>query len=66
MVYIYIYVIVISRYEHNIQVIAQVRGKAKVAGDDLDSMQVNQDITNFYPMQIGFQLIDLIGNNCMV
>ena len=58
-----VYVIVISRYEHDIQVIAQDRGEAEVAGDDLDIMRVNRDITNFYPMQIDFQLLDLIGNN---
>ena len=45
------------------QVIAQDRGKAKVTGDDLDIIQVNQDTTNFYPMQIDFQLVDLFGNN---
>ena len=59
----YVYVIAISRYEHDIQVIAQDRGEAEVTGDDLDIMRVNRDITNFYPMQIDFQLVDLIGNN---
>ena len=58
-----IYVIVKSRYEHDIQVIVQDRGKADVACDDLDIMQVNWDITNFYPMQIDFQLVNLNGNN---
>jgi hypothetical protein len=33
-------------------------------GDDLDIMRVNRDITNFYPMQIDFQLANLIDNNC--
>ena len=56
-------VIVISQYEHDIQVIAQDQGEAKVTGDDLDIMRVNCDITNSYPMQIAFQLVDLIGNN---
>ena len=56
-------VTVISRYEHDIQVIAQDRGKAEIVRDDLDIMRVNRDITNFYPMQIDFQLVDLIGNN---
>ena len=55
--------IVISRYEHDIQVIAQDRGEAEVTGDDLDIMRVNRDITNFYPMQNDFQLVELIGNN---
>ena len=41
----------------------QDRGEAEVAGDNLDIMQVNRDITNFYPMQIHFQVADLIGNN---
>ena len=58
-----IYVIVISWYKRDIQVIAQDRGEAEVAGDDLDIMRVNRDITNFYPVQIDFQLVDLIGNN---
>ena len=58
-----IYVIVISRYKHDIQVIAKDQGKAKVMGNDLDIMRVNQDITNVYSMQIDFQLVDLIGNN---
>ena len=31
--------------------------------DDLDIMRVNWDITNFYPMYIDFQLVDIIGNN---
>ena len=55
--------IVISRYEHDIQVIAQDQGEAEVTGDDLDIMRVNRDITNFYPMQNDFQLVELIGNN---
>ena len=33
----------------------------KVAGNDLDIMRVNQDITNFYAMQIDFQLVEVIG-----
>ena len=37
-------VIVISRYEHDIQVIAQDRG-----GNKLNIMRMNRDITNFYP-----------------
>ena len=42
--------------------------KTEVVGDDLDIMRVNQDITNFYPMQNDFQLVDfqfklIIGNN---
>ena len=38
-IYIYnYYVIATSRYEHDIQVITQDRGKAKVAGDDQDIM----------------------------
>ena len=70
-IYIYIYmcvcvcgyVIVISWYEHDIQVIAQDRGEAEVVGNDLDIVQVNRDITNFFLTQIDFQLLDLIGNN---
>ena len=57
------YVIVISWYEHDIQVIAQDRGEAEVVGNDLDIVQVNRDITNFFLTQIDFQLLDLIGNN---
>ena len=54
-IYIYIYVIVVSRYEHDIQVIiAQDRGKAEIAGDDLDIMRMNGHITNFYPMEIDY------------
>ena len=51
-------------HEHDIQLIAHDRGKAEVVGDDLDIMRVNRDITNFYPMQIDFQLANLIDNNC--
>ena len=51
------YVIIISRYEHDIQVIAQDRGKAEVAGDDLDIMRVNRDITNFSDCVIVARLI---------
>ena len=53
---IYRYVIVISRYEHDIQVIAQDQGETEVVGDDLDIMRVNRDITNFYPMQIDINI----------
>ena len=60
---IYNYVIVKSRYKHDIQVIAQDLGEVEVAGDDLDIMRVNWDITNFYLMQIDFQSVDLINNN---
>ena len=59
MLHTLVYVIVISRYEHDIQVIAQDRGEAEVAGDDLDIMRVNRDTTNLYPMQVDFQLVDL-------
>ena len=64
--YIYVLYMVISWYNHDIQVIyiARDRGEAEVAGDDLDIMQVNQDTPNLYPMQIDFQLVDLIDNNC--
>ena len=29
--------------------------------DDLDIMQMNRDITNFYLMQIDFQLVDTLA-----
>ena len=48
------HVIVISCYEHDIQVITQDRGEVEVAGDDLDIMRVIRDITNFYSMQMIF------------
>ena len=54
---IYIYIYIISRYEHDIKVIAQDQG------NDLDIIRVNQDITNLYPMQIEFLLVDLIDSN---
>ena len=53
--------IVISWYEHDIQVIGRDQGKAEVVSDDLDIMRGNWDTTNFYPIQIDFQLVDLIG-----
>ena len=43
--------------------ISRLPPKSEVAGDDLDIMQVNRDITNFYPMQIDFKLVDLIDKN---
>ena len=43
----------------DIQLIAD-QGEAEVTGNDLDIMGVNQDITNFYPMQIDFQLIEIL------
>ena len=50
-----LYDIIISWYECDIQVIAQDRGEANVAGDDLDIMRVSGDITNFYSMEIVYQ-----------
>ena len=60
-IYIYIYmieymcvcVIVISPYEHDIQIIAHDQGKAKFVAMTW-IMRVNRDIANFYPMQIDY------------
>ena len=54
---------IVSQYKHDIEVIAHDRVEVEVVGDYLDIMRVNRDITDFYPMQIDFQLVDLIGNN---
>ena len=49
-VYIYIYVIVKSHYEEVIVVITRVQGGAEDECNNNDNLQVQWDLTGFYPI----------------